>query len=121
MTWTKCVHWYNQRWNIENVFKATDGIQFQTATAKVKARLFAVLLSFLLYNAWQEGKVHGTPCSLALFFEEMIDSRYIAYSKHGHPIKLHVPGWNVQVIELNRFSCGLVLNNFFSLAGAYKH
>jgi hypothetical protein len=44
---------YKKRWNIENIFKATDGIQVQVATANHKTRLFAVCLSFLIYNNWQ--------------------------------------------------------------------
>lgn len=44
---------YKKRWNIENIFKATDGIQLRVATANHITRMFAVCLSFLIYNAWQ--------------------------------------------------------------------
>jgi hypothetical protein len=44
---------YKKRWNIENVFKATDGIQIRAATSNHIARMFCVCLSFLIYNAWQ--------------------------------------------------------------------
>lgn len=44
---------YKKRWNIENIFKATDGIQLRVATANHITRMFAVCLSFLVYNAWQ--------------------------------------------------------------------
>ena len=44
---------YKKRWNIENIFKATDGIQLRVATANHVTRMFAVCLSFLVYNAWQ--------------------------------------------------------------------
>ena len=42
---------YKKRWNIENIFKATDGIQLRVATANHITRIFAVCLSFLVYNA----------------------------------------------------------------------
>jgi len=44
---------YKKRWNIENVFKATDGIQLRVATSNCLTKMFAVCLSFLIYNAWQ--------------------------------------------------------------------
>lgn len=44
---------YKKRWNIENIFKATDGIQLRVATSNHITRMFAVCLSFLVYNAWQ--------------------------------------------------------------------
>jgi hypothetical protein len=45
---------YKKRWNIENIFKATDGIQLRAQTNNPTTRLFCVCLSFLFYNAWQE-------------------------------------------------------------------
>jgi hypothetical protein len=44
---------YRKRWNIENIFKATDGIQLRAQTSDPTIRLFCVCLSFLFYNAWQ--------------------------------------------------------------------
>lgn len=51
---------YKKRWNIENIFKATDGIQLRVATANHVTRMFAVCLSFLLYNAWQNKNKRST-------------------------------------------------------------
>ena len=51
---------YKKRWNIENIFKATDGIQLRVATANHITRMFAVCLSFLLYNAWQNKNKRST-------------------------------------------------------------
>ena len=51
---------YKKRWNIENIFKATDGIQLRVATANHITRMFAVCLSFLLYNAWQNTNKRST-------------------------------------------------------------
>lgn len=45
---------YKRRWNIENIFKATDGIQLRVATSNHLTRLFSVCLSFIVYNSWQE-------------------------------------------------------------------
>jgi len=44
---------YKKRWNIENIFKATDGIQLRAQTNNPTIRMFCVCLSFLFYNAWQ--------------------------------------------------------------------
>jgi hypothetical protein len=51
---------YKKRWNIENIFKATDGIQLRVATANHITRMFAVCLSFLVYNAWQNRNQRST-------------------------------------------------------------
>ena len=51
---------YKKRWNIENIFKATDGIQLRVATANHITRMFAVCLSFLIYNAWQNKNKRST-------------------------------------------------------------
>lgn len=51
--WRKVREVYRKRWNIENVFKATDGIQLRVQTSSPVMRMFAVCWSFLLYNSWQ--------------------------------------------------------------------
>jgi hypothetical protein len=51
--WYETRQVYRKRWNIENIFKATDGIQLRVQTSDPVARLFSVCLSFLFYNAWQ--------------------------------------------------------------------
>lgn len=105
LSWFMCLSWYKQRWNLENVFKATDGIQFRTATAKITPRLFAVLLSFLVYNAWQEDKHNKTaPRSLSVFLEELFNRTLRTYLAEGPPFVLHLLGWLVQRSEAER-SC----------------
>lgn len=100
LSWVQCLIWYKQRWNIENVFKATDGIQFRTATSKVKPRLFAVLLSFLMYNEWQQRKYTlNENIPLNVFLEEMINEGLEIYLKKGRPFKVHTPGWLLTVKE----------------------
>lgn len=51
--WHEVRQIYRKRWNIENIFKATDGIQLRAQTNDPATRLFCVCLSFLFYNAWQ--------------------------------------------------------------------
>lgn len=98
LSWVQCLAWYKQRWNIENVFKATDGIQFKTATSKVKPRLFAVLLSFLLYNEWQQRKYDlKEDISLSIFLEDMINKGLEIYLRKGPPFRVHIPGWLLAV------------------------
>ena len=57
--WRKVRELYRKRWNIENIFKATDGIQLRVQTSDPVMRLFAVCWSFLLYNAWQSKTKKG--------------------------------------------------------------
>jgi hypothetical protein len=51
--WSDTREFYKKRWNIENIFKATDGIQLRVQTSNPTTRMFCVCLSFLFYNAWQ--------------------------------------------------------------------
>ena len=90
ISWIQCCLWYQQRWNIENVFKATDGIQLRTATANIVARLFAVLLSFFLYNAWQRQEQR---IPLLWFVTAIINALHMQVRDTGPPIVLHIPGW----------------------------
>ena len=96
LSWMQCLAWYKERWNIENVFKATDGIQLKMATSKIEQKLFSVLLSFLVYNAWQQEKYGvGTHISLSGFLEKLINDELEAYKDTGPPLTIHVPGWSV--------------------------
>ncbi len=90
LSWVHCLLWYKQRWNIENVFKATDGIQLRAATANMEARLFAVLLSFFLYNAWQRQEQR---MPLLHFVTAMINALRIIVHGTGPPVLFHIPGW----------------------------
>jgi hypothetical protein len=44
--------WYSKRWEIENAFKTQDRVQFKTASRYCKMRLFAQMVSALLYLMW---------------------------------------------------------------------
>lgn len=44
--------WYGNRWEIENAFKTQDRVQFKTASRYCKMRLFAQMVSALLYLMW---------------------------------------------------------------------
>lgn len=64
---------YKKRWNIENIFKATDGIQLRVATANHITRMFAVCLSFLVYNAWQNKNKRSTLLEfMKMFFRTLL-------------------------------------------------
>jgi len=107
LSWYCCIHWYAQRWNIENVFKATDGIQLKTATSRIKPRLFAVLLSFYAYNEWQKRKHETkTALSLSVFVEQMINHDLGLYLKKGPPFTLHIPFdffWHLFLYKIDFF------------------
>ena len=44
--------WYGRRWEIENAFKTQDRVQFKTASRYCKMRLFAQMVTALLYLLW---------------------------------------------------------------------
>lgn len=44
--------WYSKRWEIENAFKTQDRVKFKTASRYCKMRLFAQMVTALLYLMW---------------------------------------------------------------------
>ena len=86
---------YRKRWNIENVFKATDGIQLKAQTNNPTTRLFCVCLSFLLYNAWQNKKDKTTFLN---FVMKILEKIYKMISKtkefYRDKLKINIPFWN---------------------------
>ncbi len=86
---------YRKRWNIENIFKATDGIQLRVHTNNPTIRLFCVGLSFLFYNAWQSKNKKGT---LLNFVMDVLESIFelIANTVEYYRDKLilNFPFWN---------------------------
>lgn len=86
---------YKKRWSIENIFKATDGIQLRVATADPIKRLFAVCLSFILYDSWQEQKKRY---SLLAFLKEIITLVIKQLKKmllHRDKLKMNHPFWDL--------------------------
>jgi hypothetical protein len=89
---------YKKRWSIENIFKATDGVQLRVATADPVKRLFAVCISFILYNLWQEGK---KKYSLLSFLKRIIILVIEQLKKvliHRDKLKVNHPFWNLNWI-----------------------
>jgi hypothetical protein len=87
-------HFYSKRWNIENVFKATDGIQLRVATSNHKTRMFAVCLSFLIYNAWQQKNKRSTLLDyVKQLFEELLKQIFRICS-YRNRLKLNLPLWS---------------------------
>lgn len=81
---------YKKRWNIENIFKATDGIQLRVATANHTTRMFAVCLSFLVYNAWQNKNKRPT---LLEFMKEIFSALL--------KIVMQIPRW-MELFRVNQ-------------------
>jgi hypothetical protein len=89
---------YKKRWNIENIFKATDGIQLRAATSNHRTKMFAVCLSFLIYNAWQNKNKRPT---LLDFMKEIFVTLFrtiISTCPYRDKFKLNLPLW--EFIEL---------------------
>lgn len=114
LSWIQCLAWYKERWNIENVFKATDGIQLRMATSKIDARLFSVLLSFLVYNSWQQKKHEtGTHVPLSNYLEKLINDELEEFKDIGPPLNMHIPGWSVFHRRTSSCQCLFARSDFF--------
>jgi hypothetical protein len=91
---------YRKRWNIENIFKATDGIQLRAQTNNPTMRLFCVCLSFLFYNAWQSK--HKRKITLLDFVMESFESIFELIVKTAREtiefyrdnLRINIPFWN---------------------------
>ncbi len=88
---------YRKRWNIENIFKATDGIQLRVQTNNQTTRFFCVCLSFLFYNAWQNNNKRGY-IILIEFIKLMLEKLMRIISKtilfFRDKLKINLPFWN---------------------------
>lgn len=86
---------YRKRWNIENVFKATDGIQLRAQTSNPVTRLFCVCLSFLFYNAWQNKNKRNTLLNFIMqVLEQILDVIVKTASWHRDKLKINLPFWD---------------------------
>src|SRR3989338_8367064 len=86
---------YRKRWNIENVFKATDGIQLRVQTNNPTTRLFCVCLSFLFYNAWQNKNKRGTLLDFVMnALESIFDFIARTTEFYRDKLKLNIPFWD---------------------------
>lgn len=93
--WKKCKSYYKKRWDIENIFKATDGIQIRCATSNHKTRMFCVCLSFLIYNAWQKKNKKPT---LKIFLKKIVDfliKKVLKISKYFNRLSLEINAWDL--------------------------
>lgn len=92
---------YRKRWNIENIFKATDGIQLRAQTNNPVTRLFCVCLSFLLYNAWQNKNKRGTLLNFVMNALESIFELIIrTVGFYRDKLKINIPFWDKIVSSL---------------------
>lgn len=93
--WHEVRELYRKRWNIENVFKATDGIQLRAQTSNPTTRLFCVCLSFLFYNAWQSKNKRGTLLNFVMNALESIFELIVATVQfYRDKLKLNLPFWD---------------------------
>ena len=93
--WYEIRRLYRKRWNIENVFKATDGIQLRVQTNNPTTRLFCVCLSFLFYNAWQSKNKRGTLLDFVMnALESIFDFIARTTDFYRDRLKLNIPFWN---------------------------
>lgn len=99
--WYEVREIYRKRWNIENVFKATDGIQLRAQTNDPTTRLFCVCLSFLFYNAWQnKNKRKETTLMnfmmdiLEKIFEFILRTLDRTIEFYRDKLKISLPFWN---------------------------
>lgn len=99
--WYAVRNLYRKRWNIENIFKATDGIQLKVQTNDPTVRLFCVCLSFLFYNAWQEKKKR-VKITFLNFIIQLLEQFWESIEKnfkdtiefYRDKLKIRIPFWN---------------------------
>lgn len=88
---------YRKRWNIENIFKATDGIQLRVQTNDPIARMFGVCLSFLFYNAWQD-KNKRKEITLLSFVMKVLEDVFAlivrAREFYRDKLRIRIPFWD---------------------------
>jgi len=85
---------YKKRWNIENIFKATDGIQLRVATANHITRMFAICLSFLVYNAWQNKNQRSTLLEFIKFLFSALLRLVRRFARCMEIFQLNNPLWD---------------------------
>jgi len=92
---------YKKRWNIENIFKATDGIQLRVQTNNPTIRMFCVCLSFLFYNAWQakQKRKSTTLLNFVMVILEKVFEMIIRFADksiefYRDKLRLNVPFWD---------------------------
>jgi hypothetical protein len=92
--WREVRELYRKRWNIENIFKATDGIHLKAQTSNPATRLFCVCISFLFYNAWQNKKKRGTLLNFVMnALESIFDLIVKTVQFYRDRLKLNIPFW----------------------------
>ena len=93
--WHEVRELYRKRWNIENIFKATDGIQLRAQTNNPTTRLFCVCLSFLFYNAWQSKNKRGTLLNFVMkVLENIFEMILNAVEFYKDKLKINIPFWD---------------------------
>ena len=81
--------------NIENIFKATDGIQLMAQTNNPVTRLFCVCLSFLFYNAWQNKNKRETLLNFIMnVLESIFDFIARTVESYRDKLKINIPFWD---------------------------
>lgn len=99
--WFSVRNIYRKRWNIENIFKATDGIQLRAQTNDPTTRLFCVCLSFLFYNAWQNKNkrkdatlINFVMSALEHIFEFVVKELKKAKEFYRDKLRINIPFWD---------------------------
>jgi hypothetical protein len=86
---------YRKRWNIENIFKATDGIQLRVQTNNPTTRMFCVCMSFLFYNSWQQKKNIGILHFIQQILEKLFNEICDKITYYRDKLKINMPFWNI--------------------------
>jgi len=92
---------YRKRWNIENIFKATDGIQLRAQTSNPTTRMFCVCLSFLFYNAWQNKQkrkeitlINFVIKIIELLLKTILNTKEKTIAFYRDKLKINIPFWD---------------------------
>lgn len=100
--WQKVSLWYRQRWDIENIFLACDGIHLKTNSKKIELRYFCVVFSLLIYNLRSN---KPTQKALLEFSLDLINFLLIKIrkliKKTVKPPDLNLPGFSFIIVPLS--------------------
>ena len=93
-SWQKIPLWYKQRWDIENVFLACDGIHLKTNSKKIELRFFCVVFSLIIYNLRSNKKIQKPLLEFCLNLINYILSTLKIVSQTRKPPNLNIPGFS---------------------------
>ena len=94
--WQDILSVYRQRWDIENIFLACDGIHLKTNSKKIELRYFCVVFSFILYNLRSNEQKPKPLLEFCLILIDLLFNQLKVFIKKTvKPPNLKMPGFSL--------------------------